>query len=208
MASDSKILFRALPSYVSRGAEKLEAALTHWNINVSEKIAFDIGCSTGGFTDCLLQKGVKVVTALDVGYGQIDPKLRKDSRVLLYEKTHILRWSPPWMGTTPEGTTLIPNLVTMDLSFISIKRVLPVVKTFFVKGIVEFLVLIKPQFEAEKKWLRKGIVQSEEKIQEIVADIVHFSKELGFENLNHFPCPVHGRKGNREVWLRMVLKYT
>ncbi len=196
-----KIKFTPLPPYVSRGGEKLESALKFWNISLPQRIALDIGASTGGFSDCLLQNGIKKVYCVDVGYGQMHPKLRQDSRVHLYEKTHILKWSPPWMSSHAAE----PDLVTCDLSFISLTKVLGKVKELFLKRPVEFLILIKPQFEAEKKWLKKGILENKEVRKKLIQEIIEYSLEIGFKGAKHFPCPVLGTKGNQEEWFHCFL---
>jgi len=200
--SNSNIKFTPLPAYVSRGGEKLESALIHWKIVTLHRIALDIGTSTGGFTDCLLQKGVQKVYSVDVGYGQIHPKLRNDTRVQLFEKTHILKWTPPWLINSKEAQ---PDLITLDLSFISLKRILPKIKGFFSQSPIEFLILVKPQFEVDQKWLIKGVVRDKAIIESVLQEMITYSKELGYQVVDHFPCPILGTKGNCEQWLHLFL---
>ncbi|OGR79545.1 MAG: hypothetical protein A3I11_04025 [Elusimicrobia bacterium RIFCSPLOWO2_02_FULL_39_32] len=209
---NSEIELLSLPRYVSRGGEKLEAALNYWKIEPQDRICLDVGCSTGGFTDCLLQKGAKKIIAVDVGHGQFHYKLREDSRISLYEKCHILKWIPPWNNIKE-----LPSLIVVDLSFISLTKILkkiheithPNWKNFNLSQLtIDLLVLIKPQFESERKWIRKGILKDQNIRQEIIEKIVQHSKTLGFEIKEHFPCPVLGLKGNEEEWLYLVTKVT
>lgn len=193
----------SLPKYVSRGGEKLEAALNYWKISAQDRICLDIGCSTGGFTDCLLQKGAKKIYAVDVGHGQFHFKLRKDPRISLYEKSHILKWNVPWK-TLEE----MPSLIVMDLSFISLTKILKRIHEMSREQPIDLLVLIKPQFESEKKYIKKGILKDQNIRQEIIKKIMDYSKSLGFETKDHFPCPILGIKGNQEEWLYLVTKVT
>ena len=140
--------------YVSRGGEKLAFALKHWNISVEGKIVLDVGASTGGFSDCLLQNGAKFIYAMDVGHGQLHPKIRNDARVQVYEKTHILKWVPKWKKNG------VPNFVTIDVSFISLVPVLKSVVEILGAQRYSVLALIKPQFEVGQKFLKKGIVKT------------------------------------------------
>lgn len=224
----------SLPKYVSRGGEKLEAALNYWKISAQDRICLDIGCSTGGFTDCLLQKGAKKIVAVDVGHGQFHFKLRKNPRISLYEKSHILKWNVPWK-TLEE----MPSLIVMDLSFISLTKILKRVHEMLHPNwanhnlaqhslespldckisisttnvgsrekTIDLLVLIKPQFESKKKYIKKGILKDQNIRQEIIKKIMDYSKSLGFETKDHFPCPILGIKGNQEEWLYLVTKVT
>lgn len=186
--------------YVSRGGEKLESALRHWKINVKDKICLDVGSSTGGFVDCLLQSGAKKVWALDVGHGQLHPSIRNDPRVIVLEKTHILKWDPPW-----KESDQIPSLLTIDVSFISLTGVLTKVVQIFNTCIgsfgVEIIALIKPQFEVGQKFLKKGIVKDAQSRSSAIEKVKRHASETGLEVLGHFPCPVIGAKGNQEEWL-------
>ncbi|MBI4218099.1 MAG: TlyA family RNA methyltransferase, partial [Elusimicrobia bacterium] len=195
---DSEIEVEPLPTYVSRGGEKLESALQHWNLSVHGEICLDVGASTGGFTDCLLQHGAKNVYAVDVGHGQFHPKLRQDPRVRLYENCHILKWQPPWLKNPK--TCEAPTLTTTDLSFISMKSVLAKLTEIVSKG-SQILILVKPQFEVHKRWLEKGIVKDTVARKKAIDEVTEISRNLGFQVVDHFPCPLKGVKGNREEWL-------
>jgi 23S rRNA (cytidine1920-2'-O)/16S rRNA (cytidine1409-2'-O)-methyltransferase len=189
---NSRIEIKPRQKFVSRGGEKLEAALKHWSISVEGKVCLDAGCSTGGFTDCLLKNGAARVCAVDVGYGQIEPRLRSDPRVSLFEKTHILRWVPAWDKP--------PDFVTIDLSFISLKRVLMKIAAIAGKN-AGILALVKPQFEVDPRFARKGVVRNRSIQIEAVKRIASYSRRLGLRVVGEFPCPLLGAKGNREYWL-------
>jgi 23S rRNA (cytidine1920-2'-O)/16S rRNA (cytidine1409-2'-O)-methyltransferase len=229
---ETEIQILSSPKYVSRGGEKLESALQHWNLSVKNKICWDIGASTGGFTDCLLQHGAAKIYAIDVGIGQLHPKLRHDPRVEVYEKTHILKWQPPWhsllryhtidgqvshpMGrerSQSEGHALaIPNFFTVDVSFISLKLVLPkVFELLQTSSGIQGLILIKPQFEVGAKHLRKGIVKDAKARSQAIQEIVDFVSKYHFKTIDHYPCEIVGTKGNQEEWLYLntnhVFKY-
>jgi len=189
---DAKLELRQrVLKYVSRGGFKLEHALTHFEINVSGAVCMDVGASTGGFTDCLLQHGASKVYAVDVGYGQLDWKLRNDIRVVVLEKENIRYLS---VDKVPE----IVDIVTIDTSFISLKIVIPSVIKFIRSG--AFLVaLIKPQFEAGRRRVGKGGVVRDPRVhQEILEEIVVFTEGLGFRVLGTTESPLLGPKGNRE----------
>jgi len=190
--TDLKIALTEAKKYVSRGGDKLEAALDFWGISVKDCVCLDIGSSTGGFTDCLLQKGAKTVYAVDVGTGQADPKIRNHPRVRLFEKTHILEWVPDFKEERPV-------LTVMDVSFISLKKVLPKIMVFKTKMI---LALVKPQFEAPARDLRHGIIKDGAAREMAVGDIVQFAAS-GFSVQGRLPCPVLGAKGNQEEWLNL-----
>ncbi len=177
---------------MSRGGEKLEAALRHWKLKVDGKICLDVGASTGGFSDCLLQSGAAKIHALDVGHGQLHPKIRNDSRVRVYENAHFLKWTPDWGKE-------IPTLAVIDVSFISLEKILFRMYEVGSPGL-EVLALIKPQFEAADKDIQKGIV-TDPKIRKAAVDkIIKKAEEAGFEVLGCFPCPVFGTQGNQEEW--------
>ena len=179
------------PPFVSRGGLKLEAALKEFRITVEDKIALDVGASTGGFTDCLLQHGVKKVYAVDVGYGQMAWKLRQDSRVVTIERTNI-------RGIEP---ALLPDpidIAVADVSFISLEKVIPAVLKFL-KLDAEMIALIKPQFEVGKGQVGKGgIVRDEVARTEAVTRIVAFVREQGFDVKGVIPSPITGQDGNVE----------
>ncbi|BAT72351.1 23S rRNA (cytidine1920-2'-O)/16S rRNA (cytidine1409-2'-O)-methyltransferase [Thermosulfidibacter takaii ABI70S6] len=184
--------------YVSRGGIKLEAALREFGIDVTDKICVDIGASTGGFTDCLLQHGAKRVYAIDVGYGQLHWKLRNDPRVINIEKTNI-RYIP--RNIIPENV----DFVCVDVSFISLEKVLPKVKEILGnKG--EAVCLVKPQFEVGPEKVGKGGVVREERYRkEALEKVSKVAIGLGFTVKGVIPSPIKGSKGNQEYLMYMIL---
>lgn len=182
--------------YVSRGGLKLEAALVHFGIHLEGTIAMDVGSSTGGFTDCMLQQGAKKVYCIDVGYGQLAWTLRNDPRVILIERTNI-RFL---------GRERIPDAIdiaTIDVSFISLKNVIPTVTEFVRPGGI-ILALVKPQFELGKGEVGKGgVVRDIGKREAAVESVRNFSREYGLKTLGTFLSTVAGQKGNREYFLLM-----
>ena len=189
---DAKVSLKGedLP-FVSRGGLKLEEALKALNLDVTNKVCLDVGASTGGFTDCLLQHGARRVYAVDVGYGQLAWKLRQDRRVIVFERTNIRHMTTEAM---PEAA----DLVTIDASFISLKIVVPAVLKFMGPEAV-ILALIKPQFEAGKGQVGKGgIVKDEEVRRRIISDLSEFFERQGFRCGPVVPCPILGAKGNQE----------
>lgn len=185
--------------YVSRGGHKLEGALTEFGINVSGSIALDIGASTGGFTDCLLQHGAKRVYALDVGFGQLDWELRNDERVVVIEKLNARYLKPEDIGEKVDT-------VVIDVSFISLTMVIPPLKDILKPG-GALVALIKPQFEVGKGQVGKGgIVRDESKHQEVVDKIKSFLNGLGFTVTGVIPSPILGAQGNKEFLIAAVLK--
>jgi 23S rRNA (cytidine1920-2'-O)/16S rRNA (cytidine1409-2'-O)-methyltransferase len=179
--------------YVSRGGYKLEHALEKLGLSVEGFTVLDVGASTGGFTDCLLQRGAKRVYAVDVGRAQMDQKLRQDPRVVLYEETDARELTEKHI---PEKV----DLITMDVSFISSKKLLPVVVKFL-KEEGFLLVLVKPQFELPPKFAKKGVVKDDEKKAEAVLDVANFLKDLGFSVLRVIKAKPRGTKGNEEFFL-------
>ena len=187
--------------YVSRGGLKLERALDHWRVSVEGKVCLDIGASTGGFTDCLLQRGAARVIAIDTGYGQMDFKLRQDSRVRLLEKTNARYLTPAAVGETAE-------FVTMDVSFISATLVLPAVVRAAFPDYPEgqagrkIVVLVKPQFEAGREYVGKGgIVRDEDAQRAAVEKVRKALTDLGCLNIDSIESPILGAEGNREFLL-------
>ena len=177
--------------YVSRGGLKLEKAIKEFNINVKDKAAIDVGASTGGFTDCLIQYGAKKVYAVDVGYGQLAWKLRNDPRVVVIERKNIRYIKPSDIGEPVD-------IATIDVSFISLKLVLPVVKNLL-KENGEIIALIKPQFEVGRGEVGKGgIVREKEKHEKVISEIKSFAIDLGFKVLGITESPIAGQKGNVE----------
>ncbi len=190
--------------YVSRGGIKLARALEHWNIEVAGKTCLDVGASTGGFTDCLLQAGAAQVIAVDTGYGQMDATLRNDPRVRLLEKTNAryLTAEALWAGDTPGRI----SFVAMDVSFISATLVLPAViasvRELSATATFELVVLVKPQFEVGREQVGKGgIVRDAQAQQAAVDKIARVVKELGAENIEVIESPILGTEGNREFLL-------
>ncbi|RMD58494.1 MAG: TlyA family RNA methyltransferase [Nitrospirae bacterium] len=186
-------------SYVSRGGLKLQEALDRFDIDVRGFIAMDVGASTGGFTDCLLRRGIEKVYAVDVGYGQLDWKLRNDPRVVLLERTNI-RYIDSSLIKEPI------DMIVIDVSFISLTKVLPVIKNFLKKD-GKVLALIKPQFELKKEWVGKGgIVRDSTKRDYAVEKIKSFAEEIGFSVVATTESPIRGAKGNVEFFIYLVLK--
>ena len=183
--------------YVSRGGLKLEKAMTHFGISLDEKICMDIGASTGGFTDCMLQNGAKKVYAVDVGYGQFAWKLRQDERVVCMEKTNI-------RYVTPEQIDDKLDFASVDVSFISLTKVLGPARELLTDS-GEMVCLIKPQFEAGREKVgKKGVVREKSVHKEVIEKVIDFALETGFEVLNLEYSPIKGPEGNIEylVYLR------
>ena len=176
--------------YVSRGGLKLEKALRDFGVEPKGYVCSDSGASTGGFTDCLLQQGASKVFAIDVGYGQLDWKIRSDPRVVVMERTNI-------RYVTPEDLGELLDLSVIDVSFISLKIVLPAIKNLLKPGAGQVLCLIKPQFEAGKdKVGKKGVVREPEIHKEVLDMFVSLAKELQFTILGLTFSPVKGPEGN------------
>ena len=184
------------PPFVSRGGIKLEHALSHFQLDVSDRVAADIGASTGGFTDCLLKRGARRVYAVDVGYGQLDYRLRRDSRVLVMERLNA-RYPIP----LPEKV----DLATLDLSFISVTKVIPsVVK--LLKDTGYLLVLIKPQFEAKRAEVGKGGVIKEPLVHAaVLGRFIDWAVKHGLRLKGLVASPILGSSGNREFFVLLKL---
>ena len=177
--------------YVSRGGLKLEKAMTHFGISLEDKICMDIGASTGGFTDCMLQNGAKKVYAVDVGYGQFAWKLRTDERVVCMEKTNI-------RYVTPEDIADVLDFASVDVSFISLAKVLPAAKELL-RDEGEMVCLIKPQFEAGREKVgKKGVVRDPAVHREVIEKVITDARELGFSILHLEYSPIKGPEGNIE----------
>jgi 23S rRNA (cytidine1920-2'-O)/16S rRNA (cytidine1409-2'-O)-methyltransferase len=190
--------------YVSRGGLKLERALDHWQIDVAGKICLDVGASTGGFTDCLLQRGTERVIAVDTGYGQMDFKLRQDHRVRLLEKTNA-------RYLTHDAIEEYVDLIAMDVSFISATLVLPVViNSAFPELPAErqgrhLVVLVKPQFEAGREFVGKGGIVRDEAAQLAAVERVKIAVlSLGASKTDVIDSPILGAEGNREFLLHAI----
>jgi len=185
--------------YVSRGGVKLAAALEHWKIDVKGRSCLDIGASTGGFTDCLLQQGAAHVTAVDTGYGQIDMKLRNDPRVRLLERTNARLLKPDSLAGTiqSQGKTLF----VMDVSFISATLLLaPVLAA--APSLVEGVILVKPQFEAGREHVGKGGIVRDPAAHQLAIDkVAECVRSLGWEVVETIPSPITGAEGNHEFLL-------
>lgn len=185
--------------YVSRGGLKLEKALRDFGVDPTGFVCSDSGASTGGFTDCLLQQGAKKVFAIDVGYGQLDWKIRSDPRVVVMERTNVRYVTPEQLGEPLD-------LSVIDVSFISLKIVLPVIKTFL-KQSGQVLCLIKPQFEAGKdKVGKKGVVRDPQTHKEVLDNFVTLANSLNFTILGLTFSPVKGPEGNIEFLGHLTLE--
>ena len=197
ISSDSSVSLKKedIP-FVSRGGLKLKAAIDFFNISLKDKIAMDVGSSTGGFTDCMLQMGAKKVYCIDVGYGQIAWQLRNDPRIVLLERTNAR-----YIGK--EKIPDVIDIVTADVSFISLTKVIPGVAEFLRNG-GEILALVKPQFEVGKGEVGKGgIVREEEKRLQAVESVKISLEDTGLQTAGMFQSPVTGQKGNIEYFLYM-----
>jgi 23S rRNA (cytidine1920-2'-O)/16S rRNA (cytidine1409-2'-O)-methyltransferase len=191
MDSELQVKGKVLP-YVGRGGLKLEKALKVFPFTVENKIMLDIGASTGGFTDCALQNGAKLVYALDVGYNQLAWKLRQDERVVVMERTNF-RYSEP-----ADFTEGLPEIASIDVSFISLKLILPALAKILIPG-GEVVVLIKPQFEAGREEVgKKGIVREASTHKKVLESLFPFFTEVGFDILNLDYSPITGGDGNIE----------
>ncbi|MEW6556837.1 MAG: TlyA family RNA methyltransferase [Elusimicrobiota bacterium] len=215
--SDSADIFIKEPAeFVSRGGLKLKNAIQEFKINVKNKICLDVGASTGGFTDCLLKNGAQMVYCVDVGYGILDTKLRNDPRVINIEKTNIryfgkheliqiikhelTRIKNLLISAPNQFESFLPDLAVVDVSFISLEKVLPKVKELIKKD-GEIIILVKPQFEAPRGSTEKGVVKDEQIRLKAITKIKNFSKALGLELLAELPSPIKGPKGNLEHFL-------
>ena len=184
--------------YVSRGGLKLEKALRDFGVDPTGYVCSDSGASTGGFTDCLLQQGAKKVFAIDVGYGQLDWKIRSDPRVVVMERTNVR-----YVTLEDLGEPL--DLSVIDVSFISLSIVLPVIKTFL-KPTGQVLCLIKPQFEAGKEKVgKKGVVRDPAVHREVLDNFVALTEKIGFTILGLTFSPVKGPEGNIEFLAHLTL---
>jgi 23S rRNA (cytidine1920-2'-O)/16S rRNA (cytidine1409-2'-O)-methyltransferase len=180
--------------FVSRGGEKLRNALTALEVDIAGRDCVDIGASTGGFTDCLLQAGAARVAAIDVGYGQLHPRLRADSRVVVLERTNARSLS---------SLPFAPDLVVCDVSFISVTKVLPPVLALAKRG-WEALVLVKPQFEAGRAEARKGVVRDPEVWRDVLETVIEAAPAWGGRTTGVVDSGLPGPKGNREFFVHLV----
>jgi 23S rRNA (cytidine1920-2'-O)/16S rRNA (cytidine1409-2'-O)-methyltransferase len=196
VAVDAELSVRERPRFVSRGGVKLENALTHFDVAVEGRRAIDVGASTGGFTDCLLQAGASEIVAVDVGYGDLDYGLRNDPRVTVLERTNARTLSPDMLPFAPE-------LAVVDVSFISLRKVLGAVLSCMADG-YDVLALVKPQFEVGRERVGKGgVVRSSEDRRSVLIAVGATALELGAAVLGYSSSGLPGPKGNLEtfVWL-------
>jgi len=198
VAVDAEVTLKARPRFVGRGGEKLAAALVRFGLDVTDVVAADVGASTGGFTDCLLQHGARRVYAIDVGYGQLAWRLRNDPRVVVMERTNAR-----YVEILPEPV----GLVTADVSFISLGLILPVVVGWFAPPLTpprrggdgQVVVLIKPQFEAGRREVGKGgVVRDPEVHRRVLARVLGVAAQLGLGLRGLMPSPLLGPAGNVE----------
>lgn len=190
---DEKVEVLESLKYVSRAGEKLEAALDRFGIDVQGKLCLDVGSSTGGFTQCLLERGAGFVYALDVGKNQLHPSLREDERVKLFEETDIRDFK----------VDILFDFVAVDVSFISLKLVLPKVYRLLKDG-GELIALFKPQFEVGKGNTKKGIVKDRKLVERVKGELIGFANSLGFCFMGSLESPIKGKKGNLEHLLYFV----
>lgn len=195
--TDADIVLRECDiPFVSRGGLKLDAALEAFCISPYGMAVLDVGCSTGGFTDCVLKKGARRVYAIDVGYGQFDWTLRQDKRIVLFEKTNIRHCD----------TTMIPeeiDLIVIDVSFISLLKVLPVCLKFLGDD-GSIVALVKPQFEVGKELVEKGgIIKDPEKRRAALTAVCSGSERIGLKTVATFESPIRGQKGNVEYFIHL-----
>lgn len=181
------------PRYVSRGGTKLENALEALGLDVDGRECLDVGASTGGFTDCMLQRGAKRVAALDVAYGQIDVRLREDPRVTVIERLNA-------RAMTPADLPFAPSFATVDVSFISLTKILPAVAACLAPG-GEALAMVKPQFELGRERVGRGVVRDDDDRHEAILLVAQAARELGLPVRGFASSGLPGPKGNRETFV-------
>ena len=181
--------------YVGRGGLKLAYALDAFHIGVAGRECLDIGASTGGFTDVLLQRGAARVVALDVGHGQIDWTLRNDPRVVVFEKFNARH-------LTPADLPSAVDIVVIDVSFISLRQILPVVPPLL-RPAADVVALVKPQFEAGREEVRKGVIHDAAIRERVLADVAAAAAAIGLTAAGSTPSPITGQKGNVEFLLHL-----
>lgn len=181
--------------FVGKGGLKLKKAIESFRLNFFDKTVLDVGASTGGFTDCALQNGVKKVYAVDVGHGQLDPKLASNDRVVNFEGRNILDISPENIDKT--------DIVVSDVSFVSIKKILFHISNF-IDEYGQIMCLVKPQFEVGKKRLKNGVVSDEKTHVEVVSDILDYAESLGLTVSGLDFSPIKGGEGNIEFLLYLT----
>ncbi|SKA82042.1 23S rRNA (cytidine1920-2'-O)/16S rRNA (cytidine1409-2'-O)-methyltransferase [Caloramator quimbayensis] len=194
--SNIEVKGEAIP-YVSRGGLKLEKAINEFSIDLKDKTAMDVGASTGGFTDCMLKNGAKLVYAVDVGYGQLAWELRTNPKVVCMERTNI-------RYVKPENIDTKIDFASIDVSFISLKLVLPVVKQLL-NPLGEIVCLIKPQFEAGREKVgKKGVVRDAAVHKEVISKILDFAMDIGFKIKGLTFSPIKGPEGNIEYLAYLI----
>jgi 23S rRNA (cytidine1920-2'-O)/16S rRNA (cytidine1409-2'-O)-methyltransferase len=193
VAADAVLQAQAAHPFVSRGGVKLSGALEQYPVEIEDHVCLDVGASTGGFTEVLLANGASMVFAIDVGHGQLHPSLRDHPKIVSMEGMDIREF---------EGKRLParPDIVVIDVSFISLKAVLPVALSLAAAP-MHLLALIKPQFEAGRKHLKRGIIRDAAVHQEICGDIAAFASSLGCTDIRVFPSPISGGDGNIEFFI-------
>jgi 23S rRNA (cytidine1920-2'-O)/16S rRNA (cytidine1409-2'-O)-methyltransferase len=194
-APDARVEVRQMPRFVSRGGEKLAAALAAFPLSAAGQVCADVGASTGGFTDCLLQNDAAKVYAIDVGYGQLDYRLRTDERVVVMERTNAR-----YLETLDEPVSLI----VVDASFISLRLLLPVFKAWLAESALGVITLVKPQFEAGKESVGKGGVVKDPAVhRRVLREVLDAALEFGYTVSGLIPSPLKGPAGNIEflAWL-------
>jgi 23S rRNA (cytidine1920-2'-O)/16S rRNA (cytidine1409-2'-O)-methyltransferase len=193
VAADAVLQAQAAHPFVSRGGVKLSGALEQYPVEIEDHVCLDVGASTGGFTEVLLANGASVVFAIDVGHGQLHPSLRDHPKIVSMEGMDIREF---------EGKRLParPDIVVIDVSFISLKAVLPVALSLAAAP-MHLLALIKPQFEAGRKHLKRGIIRDAAVHEEICGDISAFASSLGCTDIRVFPSPISGGDGNIEFFI-------
>ena len=198
----AEIQVKERPPFVSRGGEKLAKALKFFEISVTDRICLDGGISTGGFTDCLLQAGAKQVYGVDVGYGQVDWKIRNDERVILKERTNLRQLQPEELYAE---NAIFPDLIVVDVSFISLTKILPAVWQL-TQAPREAVLLVKPQFEVGKSRIgKKGVVRDPDDQADAIFNVMKGALELGWKYQGLTWSPITGPAGNIEylLWLGM-----
>ena len=198
----AEIQVKERPPFVSRGGEKLAKALKFFEISVTDRICLDGGISTGGFTDCLLQAGAKQVYGVDVGYGQVDWKIRNDERVILKERTNLRQLQPEELYAE---NAILPDLIVVDVSFISLTKILPAVWQL-TQTPREAVLLVKPQFEVGRSRIgKKGVVRDPDDQADAIFNVMKGALELGWKYQGLTWSPITGPAGNIEylLWLGM-----
>jgi 23S rRNA (cytidine1920-2'-O)/16S rRNA (cytidine1409-2'-O)-methyltransferase len=200
VSSDVVLESEASPQYVSRGGEKLAGALDAFGVDPTGRLCLDVGASTGGFTDCLVQRGARRVYALDVGRGQLAESLRRDERVVSMERTHAARLDP---GS--EDALVLPEraeLAVADVSFISLTRLLRGIAASLVPG-ADLLPMVKPQFELGPRQVPHGVVRDPAGWREAVERVREHARSLGLDVLGEVESPLTGPSGNHEFFLHL-----